>query len=121
MSKLKSKKSKTMKLPKVGDTIYVDSSFYISHGEDDFVGGKCEISKVEISKRLPIDHCNSIMIEVKERPGTLYNYKYLLEEQDKLKKEFRNKKGHADPDINTPWIEEGDIVNGEIYHGPDIW
>jgi len=31
-------------IPKVGDLIYVDSSIYLSHGVDDFIGGLYEIS-----------------------------------------------------------------------------
>lgn len=110
-----------IKLPKVGDTIYVGSSFYISHGSDDFCGGKATIGKIEFNDRLGKDHVNYCMISIKERPGVMYNYKDLLERQKELKKQFGNKKAHPDPDIDTPWIQDGDTVNGEIYHGPDIW
>ncbi|MCK9543452.1 MAG: hypothetical protein M0R03_15635 [Novosphingobium sp.] len=37
-----------LQMPKVGDEIYVGSSYYIDHGEDDFDGGLCKIIKVEI-------------------------------------------------------------------------
>ena len=40
---------------------------------------------------------------------------------DKLKEQFGTNRGYADPDIDTPWIEDGDWVNGKVYHGPDIW
>lgn len=110
-----------MKLPKIGDKIYIHSSFYISRGEDDVLGGLATINKVEVSKHLPIEHCNSVMIGVKEVSSTLYNYKSLLEEQEELKKQFGENSTRPDPDINTPWIQSGDIVNGEIYTGKDIW
>lgn len=119
MDELKSKKQYIE--PKIGDTIYIGSSFYISHGEDDFKGGKCIINKIEFSKYFPKEHCNYCMIGIEENPGSMYNYSYLLTQQDKLKERFGNDKGHPDPDINTPWIEDGDSVNGEIYHGKDIW
>jgi len=112
---------KKIKLPKVGEKIYVGTSLYISHGSDDFIGGKCTISKVQYSDHLPKDHCNYCMVGIKERPGYMYNYRALLEDQKKLKKEFGNRVGRPDPDIDTPWIEDGDIVNGEVYHGPDVW
>ena len=119
--KVSNEGDKIMKEPKVGDTIYVGSSFYISHGEDDFVGGKCIISKVEFSKTLPKEHNNYCFVEVEENRGVLHNYTLLMKEQDKLKKQFGDNKGYVDPDINTPWIEDGDWVDGSIYHGPDIW
>jgi len=110
-----------MKKPKIGDTIYVNSSFYISHGSDDFCGGKCTINRIEYNEKLGKDHCNYCMVGIKERPGTMYNYKSLLDQQKELKKQFGNNVGHPDPDIDTPWIEDGDIVNGKVYHGPDVW
>lgn len=114
-------KKKKMKAPKIGAKIYVDSSFYISHGSDDFAGGKCTISSIEYSDHLNEDDCNYCMIGIKERPGYSYNYKILLEEQAELKKEYGNQVGHPDPDIDTPWITDGDTVDGKVYHGPDIW
>lgn len=107
-----------IKKPKVGSKIYVNSSFYISHGSDDFVGGIATISKVyqDISGGK-----KTWFIEIEERPDTAYNYEILAEEQKKLKKEFGKQKAHPDPDIDTPWIEDGDWVDGKVYHGKDIW
>ncbi len=107
-------KKKEVKIPKVGDTIYVDSSMSISHGSDDFVGGKATVSHVETKY-------GNVWVSIKERPGHSYTWGFLSEKQDFLKKEFGNKKSYADPDIDTPWIEEGDWVDGQRYHGPPIW
>ena len=82
-----------MKKPKIGDKIYVHSSFYISRGSDDFVGGLCTINEIEYSDHLPPDHYNYCSVGVEERPGTLYNYKYLLDEQDELKEQFGDQVG----------------------------
>lgn len=104
---------------KVGDKIYVDSSYYISHGSDDFEGGIATISKIseDISGG---EKC--IFVEIEERPGTSYNWsQFLSKKQEELKKEFGEQLAHPDPDIDTPWIEEGDIVNGKKYKGPPIW
>jgi len=87
--------------PHVGQKIYVSTSLYLSHGMDDFEGGIATISKIEKSKDLPEDHCNYLMVGIKERPGTLYNWKLLLEEQEKLKKRFGKNLAHPDPD-NRP-------------------
>lgn len=110
-----------MTQPQLGDEIYVHSSLYISHGSDDFCGGLCTIDRIEYSKTLPPHHRNYCMVGIAERPGWLYNYLYLLEEQDKLRGQFGDQRGHPDPDIDTPWLEEGDFVNGEVYHGPPVW
>ena len=114
-------KKKKIKKPQVGDKIYVGSSFYISHGSDDFAGGICTISSIEYSDSLDEDHCNYCMIGIKERPGYLHNYKSLMEKQKELKKTYGKQKGHPDPDIDTPWLEEGDWVNGKEYKGPPQW
>lgn len=98
------RKINKIELPKEGDKIYVHSSLYISHGLDNFVGGKCTISKIKVDYDLPEDSENRIMIGIKERPGYLYNYKLLLKEQDELKKEFGELKGHQDP-IENGWDE----------------
>lgn len=87
-----------MDLPKIGDIIYVDSHLYIDHGEDDCIGGKATISAVTISKRLPLEHINSIMVQIEEHPGTEYNWKILMEDQENLKKRFGNRWAYPDPE-----------------------
>jgi len=101
---------------KVGDKIYIPTKLYISHGEDDVVGGLATVTKVKLDP-----NNKHVYVEVKENPGTSYSLDRLLEQQEKLKKEFGNKSAYQDPDINTPWIQDGDIVNGKVYHGKDIW
>jgi hypothetical protein len=82
-------------IPKVGDVIYVQTSLYLSHGEDDFQGGKAKIIKVEdgISGGHP-----AIYISINTRPGYSYNWQFLEEEQERLRKEFGNEWSHPDPD-----------------------
>lgn len=99
--------------------IYVDSHFYISSGSRDVVGGLAEVKRVSegISGGEPC-----IFVEVKEHPGHSYNWTQILsKEQSKLKKQFGKKRAYSDPDIDTPWIEDGDIVDGKVYHGPPVW
>lgn len=107
------------KLERPSGEIYVGSHFYISEGSRDVVGGLAKISDVSegISGGEPC-----IFVEVEEHPGHSYNWTQMLsKEQAKLKKEFGKKRAYADPDIDTPWIEEGDIVDGKPYHGDPIW
>ena len=84
-----------IKVPKVGDKIYVDSSYYLSHGEDDFHGGIATVSKVSkgISAGKPVPY---VMVE--ENLGTEYNWKELEKKQKELKKEFGSQKAHSCPD-----------------------
>ena len=98
-------KTKT-KEPKIGDKIYVPSSYYVYRGEDDFEGGLATINKVEHSKHLPKGHVNYTMVGIEGRPSTMYNYRVLAEEQDELKKEYAGKVAHSapdfDPEFNQP-------------------
>ena len=107
-------------IPKKGDKIYVDSHYHISRGSDDVEGGLATVENVYegISGGK-----KCIFVSVKEHPGTGYNWSQLLsKEQEKLKKQFGKEKAHPCPDIDTPWIEEGDITgNGEVYKGKSIW
>jgi len=84
-------------LPKVGDDIYVGSSFYLGHGVDDFRGGLCKVFKVKegISGSKPTHY-----VSVKERPGHSYNWEFLAERQDKLKEEHGEARGYSDPDYD---------------------
>lgn len=111
-----------MNKPKIGDKIYLPTQLYISRGEDDIAGGLAEIDRIEISKTLPENHYNSIMVGFKGfNKARSWNYAYLMENQNEWKKAYENSIAKPDPDINTPWIEAGDIVNGSIYEGKDIY
>lgn len=87
----------TKPLPKIGDDIYVGSAFYIGHGVDDFQGGLCKVSDVEegTSAGKPAH-----FITVEERPTTKYNWKFLAEKQEELKKRFGDIRGYRDPDYD---------------------
>lgn len=110
-----------MKKPKKGDKLYIPSAYHISRGEDDVDGGLATIDYIEYSTTLPADDYNAIMVGFEEVQGTAYNYRWLLEEQEKLAVKYKDQIATPNPDVNTPWIQKGDIVNGEIYDGKDIW
>jgi hypothetical protein len=95
-----------MKIPKVGDKIYVGSAYYVYRGEDDFEGGLATISKVDVSKTLPLEHFNSVMISIEERPNTGYNWKVLEEKQDKLKEQFGDSVAHPCPDCRPEFNDD---------------
>jgi hypothetical protein len=117
--KIRTVKVETITIPEVGDKIYVNSSFSISHGSDDFTGGVATVTKVY--KSMSGGDPNCLFVEIAEG-NRGYNWTQILsQEQAKLKKEFGKSKAHPSPDIDTPWIEPGDIVNGQIYKGPAVW
>jgi len=100
-----------IKVPKIGDKIYVPSSYYVYRGEDDFEGGLAIIDEIEFSDDLPKDHINYIMVGIDSRKGTMYNYKILLENQTELKKEYKDMIAHSSPDLrpefnqhNADWV-----------------
>ena len=80
---------------KKGNKIYVDGSYYLSHGVDDFDGGLCTIDRLEdgISAGKKV-----LMVGVVERPGTLYNWEFLKPKQEELKERFGTKAGMKNPD-----------------------
>lgn len=84
--------------PEVGKDIYVLSSYYLSHGADDFEGGLCKVTKVyaDMSAGEP-----TWFVEIEERPGYRYNWALLRKEQDKLKAQHGDRRGYPDPD-NDP-------------------
>ena len=106
---------------KKGDKLYIPSAYYISRGSDDFEGGLATVDLITTNLDLPEWHCNRDMVVFKERPACSYNYNYILENQEEWAKEYAGKTAHASPDIDQPWIQEGDIVNGKKWAGNDIW
>ena len=98
MNKSKEKIVDIATLVKEGDKIYVPSALYVYRGSDDFHGGLATISKV-IKEDLPIDHFNYCFVRIKERPGTGYNLRVLLGQQESLKAEYGETIAHPDPDL----------------------
>ena len=109
-----------MKLKK-GDKLYLPSQYYLSRGSDDFEGGLATVDLIIIAPDLPENHRNKTMVSFLENPTTSYNYYYLLENQDKWSKEYAGRVAHPNPDIDQPWIQKGDIVNGKEWKGSDVW
>lgn len=95
-------------MPNVGDKIYVPTRLSISHGSDDVVGGLATVTKVShnISGGVVCE-----FVSVAEHPGRSYNWdQFLKDAQEKLRAEFGESVAYPDPDIDTPWIEDGDCV-----------
>jgi len=82
-------------VPQPGDVIYLDTELYLSHGVDDFRGGKATVTGVRIDfsagKPTPF-------VETAENPGSYYNWELLAEKQAQLAAEFGDRWSHPDPD-----------------------
>lgn len=81
------------KLPEVGDEIYVDTEVYISHGRDDFIGGRAKVTSVRRESY-------GCVITIEERPNCEYSWAGLAEKQAELKKKFGDQRAYEDPDYD---------------------
>ncbi|MBM3200773.1 hypothetical protein FJZ53_07585 [Candidatus Woesearchaeota archaeon] len=98
MENKKTSLEEKLSLPKIGKDVYIPTSLYLGHGRDDFQGGLCKI--VSIEEGISAGK-KTYFVEVAERPGHMYNWDYLQENQGKWKKEYGNKRGYPDPDYRT--------------------
>ena len=90
-----------MRIPKVGEKIYVPGAMYLYRGADDFAGGLATISKVEVDPYgFGPGHPNYCFVNIKERPSTGYNWRHLEEKQDEYKKIYGDAIAHPDPDLD---------------------
>ncbi len=92
--------------PEIGQDVYLPSELYLSHGRDDFRGGLCRI--VGISRDV-VSSAEHPFVEVAERPGHWYSWQSLMDEQDRLRDEHGDRRGHPDPDrrpeFNEDWAD----------------
>lgn len=88
-----------------GDEIHVPTALYMSHGADDFLGGKARVSRVtvDISAGQP-----TLFVSIEERPGSRYNWAVLSEEQSRLATQLGDRRSsRPDPDYR-PEFNRGD-------------
>ncbi len=90
-----------IKIPKIGDKIYVPSCYYVYRGEDNFEGGLATINKIEEKKHLPKDDTNYWFVGIEGRPTTMWNWKILLKEQNELKRKHMGQIAHSNPDLSA--------------------
>jgi hypothetical protein len=80
---------------KPGDQVYVETRAYISHGEDDVIGGLATVVRVHHDPSAFSEY----VVEVAEHPGCIYNLTYLLEKQDELRDQFGEQRACPDRDL----------------------
>ena len=96
LSKRGSGKRSPLPAPSVGDEIYVPSALYVSHGEDDILGGCAIVESIKKEK-----HGNEIVhgVTVQELPSRTYYWENgLAEEQEGLRERFGSQRARPDPD-----------------------
>lgn len=98
-------------VPSVGDEIYVPSALYISHGEDDILGGRAVVKSVKKEK-----HGNDIIhgVTVQELPNRTYFWENgLADKQEELRKEFGDGRARPDPDKREEF-NSGSIITQDV-------
>lgn len=83
-----------MKIPKVGNIIYLRTELYLSHGEDDVLGGKATVAKVEFRYGI-------LWVKTHEVPSFEYGWEALERHQKALKKEFKDQWAKPIPDFRA--------------------
>jgi hypothetical protein len=85
-------------VPKIGDYIYVATSLYIDHGEDDVVGGLGQVTGIK--PMMSGGDPNTLFVAVAQHPGDSRNWsQHLVNEQVELMKRFGTKFAYPDPDL----------------------
>ncbi|MCK4259657.1 MAG: hypothetical protein KAX49_11805 [Halanaerobiales bacterium] len=82
----------------IGDIIYVPSFSHITHGKDDFCGGKAHVSGIR--KGVSVGNV-TLFIEIMEDKGEWYNLEFLLSKQNKLKKRYGDEIAEHCPDYRS--------------------
>lgn len=88
-----------LELPAIGDEIYIGTSLYIDHGEDDVMGGLATINGMEYNPGCKND-VNRVMVTVAEVPGRAYNYLIAKREEDKRRAQYGERRAYPDPDYS---------------------
>ena len=81
--------------PELGDQIYVPTQLFLSHGEDDFLGGIATVNRIIIEPNL-------IMVGIEEASEAVrYNWAYLKKHQEEWAEKYWNRIAHEAPDFRT--------------------
>jgi hypothetical protein len=94
------------RIPVVGQDVVVGSSYYLSHGVDDFDGGLCQITEIIKDPECP-NSFNRLFVRVAERPSSQYNWYALMEREAENRKHYGGRRGKSNPDY-TPEFNRWD-------------
>jgi hypothetical protein len=100
--------------PVVDEPVYVGSSYYIDHGEDDFCGGKATIRSIE-REWFPTNPYNALSVTLHEHPGHQHNWYALMESEPETRERYD---GEAHP---CPDVPSGSMIEYLIQDRPTRW
>lgn len=81
-----------MAKPKPGDKIYIESTIYIDHGAEDFLGGICTVKATRAVRQSSGEVITQV--EVEEDPNTWSRWEgYLEPKQEEWKQRIRRAAG----------------------------
>jgi len=96
-----------MRIPKVGEKIYVPDEMYVYRGRDDFAGGLATISKVDVDPYgFGPGHPNFCFVSIEERPNHGYNWGGLEDKQEEYKEVYGDQIAHPDPDLSPEFNDD---------------
>lgn len=87
--------------PVIGQQAYIPTQLYMTHGEDDFLGGLATIKSVGEG-----DGCN-VLVEFEEQLGSHWNWPYLLAHQDEWRETYGERRAEPFPD-HRPEFNQSD-------------
>ena len=86
-----------MKVPNVGDTIYVAGRAYMGHGRDDYNGGRAVVVAVKQ------EFCGTMVSVDIGHSRVSMNWGYLGPQQERLRQMFGDAGAHPDPDMRPEY------------------
>jgi hypothetical protein len=95
--------------PRVGDEVYLATELHLTHGADDFAGGRCCVARVvdgsgsSILERALFRE--SVGVELEEPPGWVYDWIRLVEQPEELRAEYGDRRGYERPDLRPKFNE----------------
>lgn len=95
----------SLKIPEVGDDIYIPTALYVYRGRDDIIGGLTRVIAVQKEGRY-------IWVTVAACPHGRYSWDYLAGIQEKLKEEFGTQHAYPNPDLR-PEFNDSEADWGE--------
>lgn len=83
--------------PKIGQKMYIQSSYFIDNGYNDVSGGLATIEEIKF-RYIRENPINSIMVKFKEINGHTYNYIAAMIRQKELKSQYNGRVAKNDPE-----------------------
>ncbi|MEK6949097.1 MAG: hypothetical protein AABX34_02675 [Nanoarchaeota archaeon] len=87
--------------PQIGMDIYLPTELHVYNGANDFQGGLCRIVNIT-------EEYGFTGVGVFERLGKVYNWDYLLKNQEKWEQQYGDRRGFPDPDLRPEFNNDSE-------------